>query len=499
MLNRSRPIRRALLLALCLPGMMPHADADELTLPEIIRQVLAQTPQLAIHRLDTAISASEIQRVEGLLDPVVTAKVGVIDDQTPVTSSFQPSRTQTAQATGSLSQPLANGDTVTGSITYNRNRTSFSSPFAAQLATVNPAYRSQLDLSYRHALLRGAGRPDYRDALAAAHSDADAVALQRQTIARTLALQAVNAYYLLVNDAVQVRLARQAVERASRLVEYQRFRERFGLIERSDRIQTEALLAARRQELAQAEAQRAADTTAVNRLMLRAPDTEIAITDDGTPPEQAPADYAALIDSARRHRPEFAILEAQLKATQARLAQAKDGEQSQLDLVAQLGTRALDGSAGNAAARTLSTSHPYAALSLEYSDTIGDNAARAAIRKAELSRERIVEQQKQQRESVQDDIAGAWTTLRSGIPAYRQARAHVDAERRKLAAELTRYREGRSDTATVIQFETDLSNAEQQAEAQGINLMLAEKQLAWAQGTLLSELGIHLEQETSRP
>ena len=93
-------------------------------------------------------------------------------------------------------------------------------------------------------------------------------------------------------------------------------------------------------------------------------------------------------------------------------------------------------------------------------------------------------------EVVRDDIARTWTSLKSGIPAYRQARLRVEAEKRKLDAELKRYREGRSDTATVVQFEGDLSNAERQAELLGVSLNLAEKQLAWAQGTLLDGLGI---------
>ena len=57
---------------------------------------------------------------------------------------------------------------------------------------------------------------------------------------------------------------------------------------------------------------------------------------------------------------------------------------------------------------------------------------------------------------------------------------------------MRRYREGRSDTATLVQFEADLRSAELRAELQYLTLLLAERQLAWAKGSLLQELGLQM-------
>ncbi|HXH72831.1 MAG TPA: TolC family protein [Mariprofundaceae bacterium] len=470
---------------------MPAAQAAEtLGLGEAIRQALASHPELTLNRIDSDIAATETLRIEGQLDPVVTASIGATDDKSPVASSFQPSRTVSGQLNAGISKPLANGDTVGASLAYNRARQSFSNPVAAQFALVNPAYRGQIDLNYRHPLLRGNDRPDYGDALQAAEDDVKASRLQRRTIARTLALQITNAYYQFASDHIQLRLAEQAVARAERLLNYQAFRERFGLIETSDRLQARALLEARRLDQAQAEAQLETDRTALNRLLLAAPDRPIEPAMPGNVTEQAPTDFEQLVDTASRKRPEFTILDTRQAAAEARLQQAMDTERSQLDLVAQLGSRSLDSRPGSAAGQAFGAANHYAQLSLEFSDALGNNSARAGIRKAELSRSRIVEERRQTMEVVRDDIARTWTSLKSGIPAYRQARLRVEAEKRKLDAELKRYREGRSDTATVVQFEGDLSNAERQAELLGVSLNLAEKQLAWAQGTLLDGLGI---------
>lgn len=475
---------------------IPAAQASEtLSLGEAVRQALATHPELALNRIDSDIAATETGRIEGQLDPLVTASISAIDDKSPVASSFQASRTVSGQLNAGISKPLANGDTIGASLAYNRARQSYGNPVAAQFALVNPAYRGQINLNYRHPLLRGNDRPDYNDAMQAAMDDVKASRLQRRTIARSLALQITNAYYQFASDHIQLQLSNQAVARAERLLKYQAFRERFGLIETSDRLQARALLEARRLDQAQAEAQLESDRATLNRLLLAAPDRLIEPVMPGDITTDVPADYEQLVEIAGHKRPEFAILDARQAAAEARLQQAMDTEHSQLDLVAQLGTRSLDSRAAAAAGQAFGAANHYGELSLEFSDALGSNTARAGIRKAELSRSRIVEERRQTMEVVRDDISRTWTSLKSGLPAYRQARLRVEAEKRKLEAELKRYREGRSDTATIVQFEGDLSNAERQAELLAVSLNLAEKQLAWAQGTLLEGLGIKPEQD----
>jgi len=495
--NRIR-LRWPLLASLLLMASSPVL-AQEMTLAEAIQQAISKQPGLTLNRIDTDMADTEIQRIEGMLDPVVTASVGATDDKSPVSSTFQASRTLTGKIGAGISKPLANGDTIGASLAYNRTRQSFNNPAAAQFALVNPAYRGQIDLNYRHPLLRGNDRPDYNDALQAASNDVKASRLQRLTVARSLALQVSNAYYQVASDTIQLRLAEQAVQRAKRLLQYQSLRERFGLIEASDRMQAEALLEARRLDRIQASGQLANDRSALNRLLLLPPDQTIEPTVLPSPATAAPAAFDTLVDIATSKRPEFAILKARLDAAEARLQQAMDGESSQLDLVAQLGTRSLDTSSGTAAGKAFGTTNHYAALSVEFSDALGNNSARAGIRKAELARSRIVEERRQTLEVVQDDLARTWTSLQSSIPAYRQARLRVAAEQRKLEAELKRYREGRSDTATIVQFEGDFSNAERQAELLAVSLALTTTQLDWAQGSLLEKLGIDVDAGVDQP
>ncbi len=476
-------------------AMAPAFAEEPMTLAKIVQTVLARHPDLAVSRIDTAIARTEIQSTEGLLDPNYNATITASDEEIPVSSDFQASESRIASLSGSISKPLADGGTLGAEINYSRTSQGFISPLASQLAKFNPEYENQINISYRHPLLRGSGRPDYYKGLTAARADTRASEIQQHSIAHGLSLKALNAFYQLAADDISVELARQAVNRARQLLKYQRSRERFGLIEKADRLQAEALLAARNTELQQSIAQREANATILNRLMLRPPDAPITLPAAVEPiiPKAPAIDDAAAL--AQTQRPELQALTAQLEAAEARLAATRDTERMQLDAIAELGTRSLDGSASMAVARGFSISDRFASLSLELSDTIHNNKVGAEIRKAELTRQRVLAEQVRTMEQIRDELATAITAINSGWPTLELARHEAMAEKRKFEAEMQRYREGRSDTATLVQFEGDLRSAELRSELQHVTLLLAERQLAWAEGSLMQELGLRMPEE----
>ncbi len=461
----------------------PLIQAEPMSLEEVIAEVLQQHPDMAVSRVDSDIARTEVQSTEGLLDPTVTASISAIQDKTPVSNSFQASKTQRGQIAAGINQPLASGATLSANAAFNSAKQTYSNPVAASFSLINPEYRNQIDVTYRHPLLKGADRPDYLYGLMAADAGYQAATINQRIIAHNLSLQALNRYYQLASDDINIRIAEAAVQRARKLLSYQHSREKFGLIEASDRLQAEALLAARKTALSQARARQASDLTALNRLMQRDPAQPIDVITGLHFPATPPRLNEAL-EASRQLRPEFKALDARLKAAEAQLESARDQDQMQLDLVAQLGTRTLDGKAASALKKSVSIHDHFASLSLEMSDILNRKRPRANLRKAELARERIVTERIQLREIVRNDLANAITAINSGLPTLAAAEAQADIERQKFKAEMRKYREGRTDTATLVQFEGDLSNAELQAELQRLNLELADRQLAWAEGRL---------------
>jgi len=490
-----QPIRNIVCLLLCLAAPVFSATAEEMNLKQVIKTVLAHHPDLKISRIDSDIAATETRGVEGILDPLVTASVGASDEKVPTISEFQPSKTRQGYLAGSIAKPLASGGTLGADFQYTRTSQGFSSPFAAQLALFNPSYRNEININYRHPLLKGAGRPDYNQSLISSQAELEQTRKQQQVIAHQLALQAINAYYRLAADDINIDIAEQAVKRGQTLLSYQRSREQFGLIEKADRLQAEAFLAARKTDLQHARSVRLNDQNTLNRLMLRAAGTKISVT-YGQQLSQSEPSIDAAVEQAKQWRPELQALDARMQAANARLSLARDADQPQLDVIATLGTRALDKKLLPAAAAGFSVHDHFASLSLEFSDTLGRNTANAVIRKAELQRQRIDAQRISVLEQIRDDISAAVTAIISGKPTLELAKKQVRAEQQKFNEEVKRYRKGRSDTATLVQFENELRNAALNAELQQLTIELAEQQLAWAQGQLLYRLGIY---DTDKP
>ena len=472
------------------PVAAKSSAAEQMSLKQVIETVLAHHPDLQVNRIDRAIAATEARRVEGILDPVVTASISASDEKIPTISDFQPSENRLGTLAGAISKPLANGGTLGADFTYTRTSQGFRSPFAAQLAQFNPSYRNQININYRHPLLKGANRPEYNQALLSANAGVNQTEKQRQVIAHKLTLQAINDYYQLASDDINIDIAAQAVKRARKLLAYQRSREKFGLIEKADRLQASALLAARKTDLQRARSVRLNHQNTLNRLMLRAADVAITVV-HGKHQTKAEPSIDAATEQAQHLRPELQVLQAQMRAADAQLAIARDADQMQLDVVAKLGSRALDRTPLPAAAAGLSTHDHFASLSLELSDALGRNTANAAIRKAELQRQRFEALQTSALKQIRDDISAAKTAIISGQPTLVLAKKQVHAEQRKFSAEMKRYRQGRSDTATVVQFEGELRNAALNAQLQQLTIELAERQLDWAQGRLLYDLGIY--------
>ncbi len=484
------PFYRAISAILLLSSAASPVAAEEMSLKAAIEAVIASHPMLEISRIDQQISQSGIRRVEGMLDPTVTARIGGSEETTPTSSSFQPSETRLGTLTGSIAKPLESGGTLGANFNYSRTKQVYGSALATP--TINPAYRNQINLNYRHPLLKGNGRPDYSQSLIASEVDVRSTNMQRLITARTLALNTTLAWFQLASDEINVRIARQATERAKELLNYQKKREEFGLIESADRLQAEALLATRNTDLQRANAHRAASLNNLNRLMLRTPGSDITLQRQASANIDMP-DMQSAMRTAEQKRVELKLLQTQLEAAEARLVMARDKDSVQMDLVAEVGTRALNSAATDATLGGFSANDHYASLSVEVSEVLGRNTARADVHKAELQRQRIIAQRANTMKQIGDDIANALTSLNSGKPTLEAARKQAKAEDRKFTAEMRRYREGRADTATLVQFEGELRSAELSAELQALNLQLAGKQLLWAKGMLLESLQIEVE------
>jgi outer membrane protein TolC len=166
-----------------------------------------------------------------------------------------------------------------------------------------------------------------------------------------------------------------------------------------------------------------------------------------------------------------------------------DQHDAQIDLVGQLGSRALEDKAGRAFSQGFSLTDRFVSVSVELSDTINGGATHAGIRQAELARQQVKLEKVQARENIATQLSTLLNQLSYGTKTLKAAERRVAAETKKFNAEMERYREGRSNTAIIVQFEGELRMAELQTALQRTSLQMASQQLRLTEGTLLSQLG----------
>ena len=419
-------------------GRRPCRGAGARFAPRCVAGGLRASPALRVSDYEAAIADAELERAESALDPVFGLRLGVSDDRSPVLSGFQPSESRTAVITGTLNQALGSGGDLGVTVDYSRTRQQFDTPFAAQLALLNPAYRGGVAVNYRHPLFRGAGRIDYRETLAIAATGIETARLQHHVLLRALMLQTLEFYFRLLADEIGIGLADGSLDRARRLVEHQRFRERFGLIDAAERMQSEALLAARALELQRAQAQARASRVALNRLMLR--DVDAPLQPVAPPAQPGAPTLEDAVSQAVAVRPELQLLQRELEIAEAHIRMVRETTRPQLDLIVEAGVFALD-------REPLDASSSIRAIGFR---PVG-GAARYA-RPARRARwtagrgtgtKRLIARRQQLSEQLRDELSVLHVTLHSvrNLAPVRQ-RACGTPEIRGRAE---RYRDGRSD------------------------------------------------------
>jgi len=466
--------RVAVALLLAWPGQAAAAALDAL-----VKAAIARAPEVKAAEARLQAAEARLQAAERSLQPSWQASVRLSEDRAPTISSFQSVRTRRFTTEGGITKPLASGDLLSLSASLSGIDQRFDSPFAQQLATLNPAWRGALDFSWRHPLGQGKNAPDWRAAVVRARADWIAARAELAVAKRRVALDVLQKAIAFLRARARLRLAKENLARARRLQANERMRARLGLVERADQRATDALASTRELDLARAKAAlRLARVQFARALHLSAqrklPAFDAVLEDVSLPQTEKEA-----FELAWRHRPEVKMLQARLEAATKLVAIAREKAKPKADLVLQLGMRSLDGSPAPALGKTVSTQHPFVALGLELSDALG-TADEARIRAAEADRIAAEAELRRFSDALATELAEALARLRNAEEELAAAKARVLRERRAYAAELRRHREGRGSFSRLLQAEGSLAAAEYEAIDAELRLQQAKALLAWS-------------------
>ncbi len=379
----------------------------------------------------------------------------------------------------------------------------------------NPAVPMQMTIGLNQHLLKGFGRRANAVFIRIAKNDlhvADSVF--RQQVMTTLA-QVLNAYYTLLADRDQVRVAEAAVSYSQKLVNDDKIQAQIGTLARLDVVQAESELATDQQNLIVAQTTYLQQAETLKTMLSKRVGEDLASTPiepadnlpDPQPGDQPPLQQA--LELAYKGRPEIEQADLNLRNQDYTIQSNRSGLLPTLDVFATYAPAGLSGirvlrnqegqiistvpgGFGDSFSNLFSGAYPNYSAGVTLSIPLRNRAQQANAAQALVERHQMEMSLQRQKNQIAQDVRNAEiavTQAKAQIDAAIKARVYaqeaLDAERKKLQV-------GASTTLNVILLQRGLVTAQgneakaHQAYAQAIVL------LQQAMGTILDAHNVTL-------
>jgi outer membrane protein TolC len=447
------------------------AGAESLTLAQVLQRALERDATLRVAGMQLERARQDTERAEGQLGWTLNGQGGVARDVNTVGAPVDRS-----DISAGVERRLESGSTMglsAGAVREDGETTL--SPLLP-----NPSQTTRVDLSYRMPLAKGTDNAEYRGALEGADAAAESARADHDAGRNQLGQRTADLFYGAALTRARLATAEEAIRRAERFRSFIAANQRLGVSEEKDRLQAEAQWRARVAEHGALTVTWENQRTALNRLMERDWDSEWQpLVAEAA--EVAPADLRLLEAEATAQSPDLRRERARLRTAEAALARSRDAVRDKADLVLSVGNRTLE---GDVMGTTASTSERVGSLRFEYRAALDRRGSDAEVTQAYLDRAMA----QQRIDSVQTElrytVARLAAEIASAAAAQRQAQARQQAEQAKLDDATRRHRQGRIDTAQVIQFENDYEAATLALTQQTIDLARRRTELDIVRGAL---------------
>jgi len=448
------------------------------------------------------------------LDPVLTGKILRNHSTAPQTNSFLVGTpaliTDTSTWSFGWQQGLLSGGALSASFENSRQALNH------RRYDVTPFTASSLGVAFTQPLLRGFGKTlNSRFIRIAKNSSRQSdLVFQQQTISTVAAV--VRLYWDLVSLNEDIKVRREAVQRAEKLLSDNQEQVNAGTRAPIEVVRSRAEVARSRRDLIAAESLvRQQETVLKDYLSRKTVDdptlagVRIVPTDPLTVNrnEQISAPET-LAERALKDRPDIAQARIQIESTRLALQGSKDALRPSLDLVASARNNALAGDINPLTLPGAAPHNPDPILVGGYGTVMSQLSRRSfpdygigvqvsiplrnRVAEADYARDRLAMQQQEVR--LQQLTKQVHVEIQNALIALDQARATLEAaekerefQEQSLAAEEEKLAVGASTTFLVIQYQRDLAQARSAEVAAQAGYVKARAALARSGGTLLVE------------
>lgn len=431
-------------------------EKNELNIYQVMQQVLVSYPTLKMSTYEVEQARLQKQQIESNLGWILDSSAGMSHD---LSGLGAPS--DRIDVNASISRMLKSGGSLSLNGAYSYEDSSFViNPFP------NPAHKTRLDISYRLPLSQGFGNPVYNQGLISARASlslAQAGLLQTKI---ALAEQVKNLFYSAAATRARLNNAQQAVERTIKLETFVNKNSRLGLSELQDQLQVKAQLNTKQTELSTLKILWQQQNTALNRLMSRNWDKQISPKLINKI-ESNKLSLQNLLKKTKKYHPAISIGKAKLQIAESQLKIEADYKKDNLDLVMSVGSRT---STGNNATSSVSEEDYAGSVRLEYKHLFDDRGVSSKFKQAQFQRHIALQEMKKVDDDVDYTVSGLVAEINAAAIAVDKAEQQLNSEDLKLQEAVRRYRNGRLDTAQLIQFLNENSFSKLAYQTQKIEL-----------------------------
>lgn len=512
-----------------------------LTRAQLVEKLLSSNAELQIERKNVDIAEADITSARGVLDPLLNvslnrnyrerlanyftaqaarfsnqfatafnAATSLDDLEIRLRAAGDPSGAKpleyyedTLNSGLSLSQKIPTGGELRLTLSTSSAENSFNTLRNANGIPYSPFSPRQVDAlafaRFSQPLLKNAGPSATLIRLRLARTGKSIADARFRTEVNVRTAEAIRAYLQLGASLRMVEIERQGVQAAESLLGDTKKQFEAGKVDSTEIGRVQSILFARKDRLSIAEQKTLESQVSLRRLILKNPaafddptllDPIEIFSNDAAAKKESAQPLAALIETAKRHRPEFQAIADIHKREAQRYDFAKNQMKPDLNVIAGYGFRGTATSLTNSWDRLSSLNHHEWIAGLELSFPLGNNDAKGNLARARAS----VEQTQWTTHRIEADVA---KEIVLALDALRTAQTRIENSQRALSeasktlqAEEAKFSEGRTTAYFVLEAQTTQNIAALQEVAARQAHEQARIDLHSATGTLLQQLGI---------
>ncbi|MDH5545158.1 MAG: TolC family protein [Gammaproteobacteria bacterium] len=444
--------------------------ASSMTLEQVLQRVVDKSLDLEVARLKKERSGLEKEKFDSMLGWQVSGQSSYSHD-----IGFGSIPQDTMRFNGNIARVMPNGSVVGIGGGY-----SYANADAALFPILpNPSHDANIDISYRHPLLRGLGLPSYRLGKKIAALGEDMTDLQRFFVQDAMARQTVDVFYSLVAIQIQMKNAEDAIERSRRLLKYNKRNKELGLSEQKDILQMNAQIKAREADLEVLKIAHTSLVATLNQFMNADPIGSVVA--DAKLEVDALPEYSVLFEAAVKWSPSIKLSELQIAMAESQISIAGDKKRDKLDGFATLGGRA---KYGDSATGTVNEQDYAFSVGLDFQRKMDNRDIGAEISQYRIDIQVAQRELEMEKTKLKYELSRLVAEMNETSNAIKELNSRLDKEQQKLDEGVERYRRGRADTQQLIFYENDLSFARLALEQQKVELAKKFAKLSVVSGNI---------------